>query len=68
MKLYEKILFTIIWATIYLPFIFYNSEIRLKGSQYEYVSTSPNLTLFYIPIICLTIWGIIKIWEPTKKQ
>lgn len=68
MKLFEKIIFTILWITIWFPFIFHDSEIRLKGTQYEYTSTSPNFTLFYIPLACITIWMIIKIWEIDKNK
>jgi len=66
MKTFEKIIFTIFWIAIWFPFIFHDSEIILKGTQYEYTKTAPNFELFYIPMTALTIWIIIKIWEIDK--
>ena len=66
MKNFDRVLWTLIVLTFWLPFVFQNSEVRMKGTEHEYINTTPNLSLMIIPYGLISIWFIIKIW--TKKN
>jgi hypothetical protein len=66
MKKLDKIFWTLIILTFWLPFVFQVSEVRLKGTSSEYINTSPNLSLMIIPYALISIWIITKIWEKNK--
>jgi hypothetical protein len=63
MKNLDKIFWTLIVLTFWLPFVFQNSEVRLKGTPSEYINTTPNLSLWAIPYALTTIWVLTKIWS-----
>ena len=63
MKKIDKIFWTLILLTAWLPFIFRKSEIRLKGTTYEYINTTPNYSLIAIPYVLISIYVIFKIWQ-----
>ena len=66
MKNLDKIFWTLIILTLWLPFVFQESEVRLKGTSSEYINTTPDLSLMAIPYGLFTLWVIVKIWA--KKQ
>lgn len=66
MKNLDKISWTLIILTFWLPFVFQDSEVRMKGTENEYINTTPNLSLMIIPYGLISIWVIAKIW--TKKN
>ena len=66
MKNLDRVLWTLIVLTFWLPFVFQNSEVRMKATEHEYINTTPNLSLMIIPYGLISIWFIIKIW--TKKN
>lgn len=66
MKNSDKISWTLIILTFWLPFVFQNSEVRMKGTEHEYINTIPNLSLMIIPYALISIWIISKIWEKNK--
>jgi hypothetical protein len=66
MKNSGKILWTLIILTFWLPFVFQNSEVRMKGTEYEYINTTPNMSLMIIPFILISIWFIVEIWTMKK--
>jgi hypothetical protein len=66
MKNLDKIFWTLIILTFWLPFVFQNSEVRMKGTEHEYINTIPNLSLMIIPYALISIWIISKIWEKNK--
>jgi hypothetical protein len=66
MKNLDKIFWTLIILTFWLPFVFQDSEVRLKGTENEYINTTSNLSLMIIPYGLLTIWLITKIWTIKK--
>jgi hypothetical protein len=66
MRTYEKIILTLVIITFWLPFIFQKSEIRLKGTESEYINQTPNLELMIIPYLLVTIWLIIILWRQKK--
>lgn len=66
MKNLDKIFWTLIILTLWLPFVFQKSEVRMKGTSSEYINTTPDLALMAIPYGLITLWAILKIW--TKKQ
>lgn len=66
MKNLDKTFLTLIILTFWLPFVFQVSEVRLKGTEYEYINTTPNMSLWIIPYGLITIWIITNIW--TKKN
>jgi hypothetical protein len=67
MKTYDKIISTLILVTVWLPFVFQKSEIRLQGTEYEYINQTPNLELMIIPYLLTTIWLIIILWRQEKN-
>ena len=66
MRTYEKIILTLVIVTFWLPFIFQKSEIRLQGTEGEYINQTPNLELMIIPYLLVTIWLIIILWRQKK--
>jgi hypothetical protein len=63
MKNLDRILWTLIVLTFWLPFVFQDSEVRMKGTENEYINTTPNLSLMIIPYGFISIWVIAKIWS-----
>jgi hypothetical protein len=63
MKNLDKIFLTLIILTFWLPFLFQESEVRLKGTSHEYINTTPNLSLMVIPYTLVSLWVIRKIWQ-----
>jgi hypothetical protein len=63
MKNLDKIFLTLIILTFWLPFVFQESEVRLKGTSHEYINTTPNLSLMVIPYTLVSLWVIRKIWQ-----
>lgn len=66
MRTYDKILLTLALITFWLPFIFQKSEIRLKGTESEYISQMPNMALMIIPYGLISIWLITVVWRQKK--
>jgi hypothetical protein len=66
MKNLDRVLLTLTIITFWLPFIFQDSEVRMKGTKNEYIYTTPNLSLMIIPYGLISIWFISKIWAKTK--
>jgi hypothetical protein len=66
MKNLDKIFLTLIILTFWLPFVFQESEVRLKGTSHEYINTTPNLSLMVIPYTLVSLWVIRKIWQKNK--
>ncbi len=67
MKRIDKILFSLMLLTLFLPFIFPKTEVRGYGA-FVYTSTIPNIEWLLIPVGLLMVWVLTCIWSDELKE